>query len=81
MDLDGRMNILVSEIDSAHTLVTVNTKYIITMNLTGTDAMGRTLQPYNETISFNTGQIGRSSGGGEYYSNGEFEGAIIKLVQ
>ena len=81
MDLDGRMNILISEVDSTHTLVSVNTRYIITMNLTGTDAMGRNLQPYQETISFNTGQSGKSTGGGEYYSNGEFERAILDLVR
>ena len=76
MELDGRMNILIGEIDSSHTSVSVNTRYVLTMNLTGTDVEGHNLQPYQETITFNTGHSGKSSGGGEYYSNGEFERSI-----
>ena len=81
MDLDGRMNVLINEIDSSHTSVSVNTRYILTMNITGTDVMGHSLQPYQQTITFNTGQSGKSAGGGVYYSNGEFERAILDLVR
>lgn len=81
LELDGRMNILVSEVDTTTTTVTVNTRYILTMNVTGTDAMGKSLQPHQETISFNTGQSGKSTGGGIYYSNGEFEKAILDIVR
>lgn len=81
LDLDGRMNVLVSEIDSLQTSVTVNTKYIITMNVSGQDVLGKPLIPHNEVISFNTGQSAKNAGGTEFYSNGEFEEAILKLVR
>lgn len=79
--LDGRMNILINEIDSTHTSISINTRYILTMNVTGSDYSGRSLTPYQETISFNTGQSGKSTGGGEYYSNGEFEKSILELIK
>jgi len=81
LDLDGRMNILLSETNSLTTAVSVNTRYILSMNVTGTDVMGRSLQPHQETISFNTGQSGKSTGGGIYYSNGKFEKTILDLIR
>ena len=81
MDLEGRMNIILSEVDSTHTSVSVNARYILTMSVTGTDVLGHILQPSQQTITFNTGQSGNSAGGGEYYSNGKFEFAIMDLAR
>ena len=81
MELEGRMNILITEVDSFNTSITVNTRYILNMTVTGTDAMGRTLIPSQQTITFNTGQSGLSSGKGLYYASGELEKTILDLVR
>ncbi len=81
LDLEGRMNVLVNEVDSAKVSVTVNTRYILSLNVTGSDVMGHYIAPRQETISFNTGQSAKLSGGTMFYSNGELEKTIINLVK
>ncbi|MFH0733591.1 MAG: hypothetical protein V1773_04500 [bacterium] len=81
LDLDGRININVNEIDSLQTMVSVNVKYIITMNSTGEDISGKTLMPYSEIISFNTGGNATSSGGTIFYPNGKLEKCILDMVR
>jgi hypothetical protein len=81
MELEGRMNILISEIDSSTSSVSVNTRYVLTMKITGyVLGSNDNLSPYQQTISFNTNQFGESEGGGIYYPNGEFEKTILDIV-
>ena len=81
LTLDGRINILVNEIDSTDISITVNTRYILTLNISGNDVLGHYLAPYQETFSFDTGRSVTSAGGTTYYSNGELEQTIIDLVK
>jgi hypothetical protein len=53
MNLEGRVNIIVQEASANNTLVTVNIKYVLTKDINGTDARGRTHR-WLDTVSFNT---------------------------
>ena len=63
LTLDGRVNILVNEIDLTDISITVNTRYILALNISGNDVLGHYLTPYQETFSFDTGQSVTSAGG------------------
>ena len=76
VNLEGRANVVVTEIDSTHTSVSVNIKYILEIDVTAAD--GSIL---HQTVNFNTGQSGHSSDGYEYYSNGNIENAILNPVR
>lgn len=82
MDLDGRMNIIVEEINPKKTKVTVNTKYVLVRKLIISDVQGRS-NSNSETISFNTGQEGHFQGGMKGQTcrcNGELENEILSLL-
>lgn len=81
LSLDGRTNIIVVNVDSTNVMVQVNTRYILTQNNSGTDALGNQLAPYSATMSFNTGQSATSSGGTIYRSTGVMETTILDLVR
>jgi hypothetical protein len=80
LDLDGRINVMIVSLDSTKCQISVNIKYIINQNNTGTDVLGRTLIPYNETISFNTGNSATSKARTEYCSNGNLETLILSMA-
>lgn len=80
LSLEGRINILVNEIDSLQTSVTVNTKYILTLDIMGQDAVGNPFLPYSEVFSFNTGESIKNKGGAEFRSSGILENSILHLV-
>ena len=58
MQLDGRMNIIVQELDSQKTQLTVNTRYIVNRRMTTTDSSGRLTSSTNDSATFNYGQDG-----------------------
>ena len=84
MTLEGRMNIIVEEIDSNKSIVTVSTKYILTKSGTIKDGRGGS-QSFSDTISFNTNQ-GQQFPGMETepntfcQANGDFEKEILSLL-
>ena len=80
LDLEGRINVLVSEIDSTSTRVAVNCKYVLTLKATGQDVMGNQLAPYQETISFNSGQTAALTAGTEFRSTGKLEQSILEII-
>lgn len=80
LDLEGRININLIEIDSCATKVTVNVKYVLNLNMTGRNVLGQTLLPYSETISFETQNYGITTGGTKFYPNGELEKKILDMV-
>ena len=53
MDLEGRINIIVQELSANSTLVTVNTKYVLTKDIFVSNPQGQS-QHMNDSISFNT---------------------------
>ena len=53
MDLDGRVNIIISDIDSNSTLITINTKYVVT-KIIDMNAYGGMSKHMNDSISFTT---------------------------
>lgn len=62
MNLDGRMNIIVEKLESNKTLITLNTKYVLTKNFNSRTAQGF-FNSGSDTISFNTGQDSQFPGG------------------
>lgn len=78
--LEGRLNVVVTEPSPGRTRVMVNTRYVLTLNVTGQNAMGQPLQPHSETISFNTGSEAKLSSGTTFRSTGELEAAVLRLI-
>lgn len=83
MNLEGRINIIVEEIGSNKSRVTVNIKYIVTKNVSISDVNRRLLSTLTDTISFNSGQ--ESSFPGTQLTtcqaNGELENEILSLLK
>lgn len=81
VDLEGRINIIVSEEDDSRTNVTVNTRYIITQKNSGQAASGQvfTLEP--QVLSMNTGGSVTNSGGTTYRATGKLEEKILSCVK
>ena len=53
MNLEGRINIIVQEVSADSTLVTVNTKYVVTKDIIVSNPQGQSTH-LNDKISFNT---------------------------
>lgn len=86
MQLDGRMNIIVQELDSRNTQLTVNTRYIVNRRMTATDSSGRLTSNTNDSVSFNYGQDGIFAALGESpplvcRSTGALEREIISIAR
>jgi hypothetical protein len=58
MQLDGRMNIIVQELASKNTQLTINTRYIVSRRMTTTDSSGGLTSNTNDSATFNYGQDG-----------------------
>lgn len=82
MNLDGRINIILQEIEKNQTLVNVNTKYIISKEATILQA-GKVIPTHlNDTISFNTNyEASFSQGQTRCVSNGKLENEILSLLE
>jgi hypothetical protein len=79
--LEGRMNILVQEIDLKTSTVTVNTRYVVNRQVTATDSDGRT-HNVNDSASFNHGEDGIfNQQGFRCRSTGALERHVIGVAQ
>ena len=83
MNLEGRINIIVEEINSNKSRVTVNTKYILTKNISVSDANRKIVNTVADTISFNSGQENSFPGTQVVtcQANGELENEILLLLK
>lgn len=84
MNLEGRMNLIVEEIAPNKTLVTANTKYVLTKSGTVRNVQNAS-SSFSDTISFNTNQGGRFPGSGSQagtfcQANGNFEKEVLSLL-
>ena len=84
MHLEGRMNLIVEEIAPDRTLITANTKYVLTKSGTVRNVQNGT-SSFSDTISFNTNQGDRFPGGGSHtgtfcQANGNFEKEVLSLL-
>ena len=84
MNLEGRMNLIVEEIAPNKTLVTANTKYILTKSGTVGNVQNAS-RSFSDTISFNTNQSDRFPGSGSQagtfcQANGNFEKEVLSLL-
>ncbi|WP_152619654.1 hypothetical protein [Paramagnetospirillum magnetotacticum] len=83
MNLEGRVNIVVQEIDKKSTQVQVNTRYILSRKINVTSVQGQT-RSISDNSSFNYGSTGVFSGSGQNLqcvSTGKMERDIISLVK
>jgi hypothetical protein len=90
MNLEGRINLIIEEVGSNETLVTVNIKYILTKKTRG--QVKQSINPFypvkrynifntTETCSFNTNQTGKfDSGITTCKSTNELEKNILELI-
>jgi len=80
MNLEGRMNIVIQEIAPNQSQITVNTRYVLSKDMTIADVLGHR-QNRTDTISFNTGQKATSPGGKtDCQCNGEFEKTVLGIL-
>lgn len=85
MELEGRMNLIVEELEPNLTQVTANTRYVLTRTIDGYNAGYQHLFHNSDTLSFNTGQqnsyppLGKHSGT-VCQCNGRFEKEVLSLV-
>ncbi|OPL14103.1 MAG: hypothetical protein AVO39_09635 [delta proteobacterium MLS_D] len=84
MHLEGRMNLIVEEIAPNRTLITANTKYVLTKSGTVRNVQNA-MSSFSDTISFNTNQGDRFPGGGSQpgtfcQANGNFEKEVLSLL-
>jgi hypothetical protein len=86
MQLDGRMNIIVQELDPKTTQLTVNTRYIVNRRMSVTESDGRLASNINDSATFNYGQDGIFASVGESSplvcrSTGALERQIVSTAQ
>jgi len=79
MELEGRMNIIIEELETNKTRVTVNTKYILTRKADITNPQG-TQSRLNDTVNFNSGQQVNFPQGTVCQCNGNFEEEVLSLL-
>ncbi len=79
MDLEGRMNIIIEELDASRTRVTTNTKYVVTKTSDIRNVEGYVTK-YNDTVTFNSGQRGTFPQGTICQCNGNFEQEVLSLL-
>ncbi len=79
ISLEGRINVIINEIEENRTSVTVNTKYIISQTSVVWDVL-RNQKRIVQTFSFNTGGYDTNSGGTKFQANGKLEQEIIDIL-
>jgi len=84
MHLEGRMNLIVEEMEPTKTLVTANTKYVLTKSGTVRNVQNAS-SSFTDTISFNTNQGDRFPASGSHtgtvcQANGNFEKEVLSLL-
>lgn len=85
LSLEGRMNIIVSDIDGKSTNVSANTKYIVTRKAQIYNPQGIMVGNLNDTINFNTGGVASFPGTAQQTTTcqptGQFEQDVIALAK
>jgi len=83
MELEGRVNIIVEEIEPSKTKVTANVRYILTKKINGSTAVGHVIPPKSDTASFNSGEPGRFSERPDdlYWPTGALEASILSAFK
>ena len=84
IDCEGRINVIVQEISSNETQISINIKYVLTKTARVSNAMGDS-RTSTDTISFVSGQQGQFRGSGQYSgtickSNGRLEQEILSIL-
>ncbi|MBU0665717.1 MAG: hypothetical protein KJ990_14420 [Proteobacteria bacterium] len=83
MNLEGRMNLIIEEIEPSKCLITANTKYILTKSVNMRNVQGAS-KSSTDTISFNSGQgasfPGASFGGTVCNATGAFEKEVLSVL-
>lgn len=80
MHLDGRMNIIIEQIETEKSMVTVTTKYVVTKKIAVYMAGRSAPANYSDTISFNTGGSATFPQGTVCCSTGDLESVILELI-
>lgn len=81
MNLEGRINIIVQEVSDKQSLVSVNTKYVLTKELFVSNTQNQS-QHLNDSISFNTnGSSTFPNGGTTCYATGKLEDEMLEIVK
>lgn len=80
LEMDGRINIILSKVKDDKTQVTVNTRYVLKQNTEMSQVGGGRLPTDNQTIVFNTGEKGYNAGGTTFLSNGKLEKKILSVL-
>lgn len=80
LSLEGRMNIIIAELEPSKSSVTVNTRYILTQTTAGRNVLGEYMPQNVQTISFNTGGSATNQGGTIYRANGKFEEKVLSII-
>ena len=79
VQLEGRMNLILQEIDAGSTNITANTKYIVTRTFSTQGPNGR--DSGTDSVSFNSGQSATLPGAKtECRATGKFERDVLDLV-
>lgn len=82
MSLEGRVNLIVQDAGNETTLVSANTKYVVTKSGTARRAVSPNLsQSFSDTISFNSGGRATFPQGTTCVSTGRLEASILDLVK
>jgi len=80
MNLEGRINLIFQELSQSSTLVTVNTKYVVTKDITISNPQGQSRQ-LNDSVSFNTnGSAMFSQGETTCHATGALEREVLKAL-
>lgn len=84
MNLEGRINIIIEEVSSKDTQITINTKYVLTKSGTVRNVQGA-FSHFSDTISFVSGQQGTFPGAAAHSGtlcrpNGTLEKEILTIL-
>lgn len=81
VNLEGRMNVVVSEISPTRTRVAVHTRYILTVSAVIQAVTGEVVTPSPVIVTFDTGNEGHSQSGYVYRPTGELENSVLELIK
>lgn len=79
MNLEGRINIIVQEVSTDSTLVTVNIKYIVTKDIVASSPQGQSAR-LNDSISFNTNGSSTFPQKTSCYATGALEREVLSTL-
>ena len=80
MSLVGRANIIIQEVDGG-TYVKVNVRYVVQKKIQIYNAVGRLVDTFDDSISFNSNGSGTFPQATKCVANGKFEREILDIVR